>query len=60
MTYRVGGVVHPQCLEALPVADPPAEDVLRASHHLRLGDLALRDPGGVKLPQYSNAGWAWS
>jgi hypothetical protein len=49
-THRVGGAVHPQCLGELPVADPPTEDVLRASHHLRLGDLALCDPSGVALP----------
>jgi hypothetical protein len=40
-THRVGGVVQPKCLRALFVADPPAEDVLCVSHHLRLGDLAL-------------------
>jgi hypothetical protein len=50
MTFWVGGAVHPQCLGALSVADPPAEDVLRASHHLRLGDLVLCDPGGIGLP----------
>jgi hypothetical protein len=35
---------------ALSVADPHVEDVLRTSHHLRHGDLALCDPGGVGLP----------
>jgi hypothetical protein len=40
-TYWVGRAVYPQRLRALLVADPPADDVLRASYHLRLGDLAL-------------------
>jgi hypothetical protein len=35
---------------ALSVADPPAEDVLRVSHHLRLVDLALCDSCRVGLP----------
>jgi hypothetical protein len=43
-------MVHPERLGALPVVDPPAEDVLHPSYHLPLGDLALYDPGGVGLP----------
>jgi hypothetical protein len=39
-----------QHLWALLVADPPAEDVLRAGYHLLLGDLALCDPSWVRLP----------
>jgi hypothetical protein len=42
-------VVHPKRLGTLPVADPPAEDALRPSRHLHLGDIALHDPGGVRL-----------
>jgi hypothetical protein len=30
--------------------DPPAENVLHAGYHLRLGDLALCDPVWVGLP----------
>jgi hypothetical protein len=32
-----------------PFCRSAAEDVLRASYHLHLGDLALRDPGWVGL-----------
>jgi hypothetical protein len=32
-----------------PCSDPPDEDVIRASYHLRLGDLVLRDSGWVGL-----------
>jgi hypothetical protein len=46
---KVGGVVQPKCLRALFVADPPAEDVLRVSHHLRLGDLALEGLKGGRV-----------
>jgi hypothetical protein len=49
MTYQVGGAVYPQCLGALPVADPPAEDVLRTGHHFCSGDLELHDPSRVGL-----------
>jgi hypothetical protein len=34
---------------ALLVADPPSKDVLHASYHLRLGDLALCNSGRVGL-----------
>jgi hypothetical protein len=43
-------VVHHERLGTLPVANLPAEDVLHLSRHLRLGDLALHDMGGVGLP----------
>jgi hypothetical protein len=49
-TYRVGGIVYPKCLGALPVANLPVEDALPTSRHLRLGDLALHDPSRVGLP----------
>jgi hypothetical protein len=49
-SYRIGRAVYPKCLGALSVADLPAEDALRTSRHLRLGDLALHDPNRVGLP----------
>jgi hypothetical protein len=47
--YRVRRTIYPKRLGAFPVADPPVVDVLRTSHHLRLGDFALHDLSGVGL-----------
>jgi hypothetical protein len=49
-THRIGRSVHPERLGAFPIVDVPAQDISHPRRHLPLGDLALHDPGGVRLP----------
>jgi hypothetical protein len=47
-THRIGGPIHTKRLGVLTVADAPGE-ALHTHYHLLFGDLALDDPGGVRL-----------
>jgi hypothetical protein len=49
-TRRIGGPIHSERLGVLQVADAPDEDVLHPRYHILFGDLALDDPGVVRLP----------
>jgi hypothetical protein len=49
-TYSIRRTVHAKHLGARPVADAPDEDVLHPRCHLLLGNVALDDRDGVRLP----------